>query len=242
MKQLLDFLNESKGQRISLRGKNKPYNPKEDELVQKRDSRSSRAEKLRNDRHYAKIASDFEKFKQALINIYDAKNEILSDNYIDRIYLVFYDDWEKDYYNIYISEPNPLGDVEILKNKKIDVNKLYCTQKSNFAKITYNNDLYSCCEYSVDNSEHDSNGEYTISIRTDNFFEKTLFIGVDYNATAKNDNGEIVDTKRFVSSLVKRITKRNSLSWAGRYFINAQTLIDNPDLFMKAYREIKERF
>ena len=55
MKQLIDFLNESKGQRISLRRDNKPYDPNDDILVKNKDNRRDRADKLRNDRKYDKI-------------------------------------------------------------------------------------------------------------------------------------------------------------------------------------------
>ena len=217
MKQLLDFLNESKGQRISLRGTNKPYNPDTDVLVQKRDNREERANKLRRDRKFTKIANLLEKFKQALKNI--SKDEILSDGYIN-IYLEYYDN--EKYHEI---QSEDMKYFNILKIDDIDKLNCWWSNYSLNPRLKY--DSYDL-----------KFGDNYVKIENEDFFDKHLFVYIGYiGRKYYDDNVKRIDTERFKSALSQYINK--GFKYEGR--IKASTLMDNPDLFMKAYEKIKER-
>ena len=64
MKDIIDFLNESKGQRISMRKSNKPYDANDDKLVHNKETRNDRADGL-------KIQKVFNKFVENIKSIYD---------------------------------------------------------------------------------------------------------------------------------------------------------------------------
>lgn len=220
MKQLIDFLSESKGQRISLRRENKPYNPDEDELVQKRDNRGERANKLRNDRKFAKMSNLLEKFKQALKNI--SKDEILSDGYIT-LYLEYYYNNE-EYCDIQSENSKAFNILKI-----DDIDKLNCWQPRNSSR----SDIH----LRYDGNDLKYKGWY-VNIEDEDFFDKHLFVYIAYITGKYGDNGKRVDTESFKSALSQYINK--GFKNEGR--IKASTLMDNPNLFMKAYNKIKERF
>ena len=212
MKQLIDFLNESKGQRISLRRENKPYNPNDDILVKNKDNRKDRADKLRNDRKFDKISKNLEKFKQALKNI--SRDEILSDGYINLYLEYLYNN--KEYYDIHCEDK----DIKYFNILKIDdIDKLNCWR----SRYSSSPDIY--LRYDRDDLSY--KGCY-IKIEDEDFFDKHLFVYIGYHS----------GNQSFSSALSKYINK--GLKYDGR--IKASTLMDNPDLFMKAYEKIKERF
>jgi len=219
MKQLIDFLNESKGQRISLRGENKPYNPNDDILVKNKDNRRDRADKLRNDRKFAKMSNLLEKFKQALKNI--SKDEILSDGYIT-LYLEYY--YNEEYCDIHGENSKAFNILKI-----DDIDKLNCWQ----SRYTSRPDIH--LRYDGDDLMYKS---WYVNIEDEDFFDKHLFVYIAYISRKYDSNGKIVDTERFKSALSQYINK--GFKNEGR--IKASTLMDNPDLFMKAYKKIKERF
>jgi hypothetical protein len=70
MKNIIDFILESKGQRISKRAGNRPYDPnKHDKLLKNRDSRPERAQKLRE----TKVDKQVKEFCSALVNDFIVK-------------------------------------------------------------------------------------------------------------------------------------------------------------------------
>lgn len=223
MKQLLDFLNESKGQRISLRGTNKPYDPKNDELVQKRDNREDRANELRRDKKFNKFANLLEKFKQALKNI--SKDEILSDGYIN-LYLEYYDN--EEYHDIQCKDMKYFN---ILKIDDIDKLNCWWSRYSSKTRLKYDSDDLTFGDHDI--------GDLYINIENEDFFDKHLFVYIGYvSGKYYDDNGKRIAPERFKSALSQYINK--GFKYEGR--IKASTLMDNPDLFMKAYEKIKERF
>lgn len=69
MKNIIDFILESKGQRISKRAGNRPYDPKNDKLLKKKDSRPERAQKLRE----TKLDKQVQEFCSGLVNDFMVK-------------------------------------------------------------------------------------------------------------------------------------------------------------------------
>lgn len=69
MKNIIDFILESKGQRISKRAGNRPYDPKDDKLLKKRDSRPERAQELRK----TKLDKQVQEFCSSLVNDFMVK-------------------------------------------------------------------------------------------------------------------------------------------------------------------------
>lgn len=92
MKNIIDFILESKGQRISQRAGNRPYDPKDDKLLKKKDSRPERAQKLRETRldkqvqeFCSSLVNDFmvkfynlTKADKSLLSFYHEANDILT--------------------------------------------------------------------------------------------------------------------------------------------------------------------
>ena len=76
MKNIIDFILESKGQRISKRANNRPYDPKNDKLLQKKASRPERAQKLRE----TKLDKQVQEFCSALVNDFMVKFYNLTNN------------------------------------------------------------------------------------------------------------------------------------------------------------------
>lgn len=85
MKKLTDFLNESRGQRLSLRDTNKPYNPETDILIQLKDTREARSKELKfqHAKENQKIA--FNRFIEMVKDVQKNTSEIR--NYFDNVYL-----------------------------------------------------------------------------------------------------------------------------------------------------------
>jgi len=85
MKNLIDFLNESRGQRLSLRDTNKPYNPETDILIQLKDTREARSKelKLQHAKENQKIA--FNRFIEIVKDVQKNASEIKK--YFDLVYL-----------------------------------------------------------------------------------------------------------------------------------------------------------
>lgn len=84
MKNLVTYINESKGQRLSLRKTNKPYDPEHDILIQLKDTRDARSKelKVKHAEENHKIAFD------NLINIVKTvqKNKSEIKKYFDLVY------------------------------------------------------------------------------------------------------------------------------------------------------------
>lgn len=76
MKNIIDFILESQGQRISKRADNRPYDPKDDKLLKQRDSRPERAKQLRE----TKIDKQVQEFCSALVNDFMVKFYKLTSN------------------------------------------------------------------------------------------------------------------------------------------------------------------
>lgn len=69
MKNIIDFILESKGQRISMRAGNRPYDVKNDKLLKQKNSRPDRAQELRK----TKVDNQVQEFCSALVNDFMVK-------------------------------------------------------------------------------------------------------------------------------------------------------------------------
>ena len=85
MKNLTDFLNESIGQRLSLRGTNKPYKPEDDPLINLKNSRESRTQELKFQRAKENQIKNFDIFIEMVKDVQKNASEIR--NYFDNVYL-----------------------------------------------------------------------------------------------------------------------------------------------------------
>lgn len=104
MKNIIDFILESKGQRISKRANNRPYDPKNDKLLQKKASRPERAQKLRE----TKLDKQVQEFCSALVNDFMVKFYNLTK--ADKSLLSFY--YESNDILTQMDKDNALNDIK----------------------------------------------------------------------------------------------------------------------------------
>lgn len=161
MKNIIDFILESKGQRISKRANNRPYDPKDDKLLQKKYSRPERAQKLRE----TKLDKQVQEFCYALVNDFMVKFYNLTK--ADKSLLSFYN--KSNDILTQMDKDNALNDIKpetdrsaggciFLHSVKTDSegNKMYkdlilqYVHSSSFATILNNLEFYYIHYYYVD--------------------------------------------------------------------------------------------
>ena len=140
----------------------------------------------------------------------------MSDGYIN-LYLEYYNN--DVYYDI---QGKDMKYFNIFKLDDIDKLDCYASQYSLTTKLRYNGEVLT---YGRDYGKDDDS---YINIEDEDFFDKHLFVYIGY--TSGNE--------RFKNALSQYINK----GYKNEGRIKASTLIDNPNLFMKAYEKIKERF
>jgi hypothetical protein len=161
MKNIIDFILESNGQRISRRANNRPYDVKNDKLLKNRDSRPERAQKLRK----TKVDKQVQEFCSALVNDFMVKFYNLTK--ADKSLLSFY--YESNDILTQMDKDNALNDIEpetkrsaggcvFLHSVKTDSedNRIYkdlmlqYDPSSSFTTILNNLEFYYKCYYCYD--------------------------------------------------------------------------------------------
>ena len=104
MKNIIDFILESNGQRISQRANNRPYDVKNDKLLQQKNSRPERAQKLRE----TKLDKQVQEFCSALVNDFMVKFYNLTK--ADKSLLSFY--YEANDILTQMDKDNALNDIK----------------------------------------------------------------------------------------------------------------------------------
>jgi hypothetical protein len=236
MKNIVDFILESKGQRISMRAGNRPYDPnKDDKLLKNRDSRPGRAQELRE----TKLDKQVQEFCTSLVYDFMVKFYNLT---INKPRLLSFGDRLTRVFNR-LAKDNDLNDIkpeidriaggcvflytDVHNNDYDTAHTSYVLQyetSDTFANILKNLNFYNKVYRIMGNGEEDISGE-----------GKNLYIG--YN-------------KKFFASVLHRLRKHDLAKKVedGRYQIDVFELLDdvadnyNKNYFADKFKEIETAY
>lgn len=236
MKNIIDFILESKGQRISKRAGNRPYDPKNDRLLKKKDSRPERAQQLR----VTKLDKQVQEFCSSLVNDFMVKFYNLT---INKSNLLSFSERVTRVFNR-LAKDNELNDI----TPETDRGAGGCVFLHTPAGYTSDSNT-AHTDYILQYKTSDS---FTNILKNLDFYFKVYYIK-DYTREDISDEGEtniyIKGNTKFFASVLRRLRKHDLAKKASGYHdISLFDIFDdvadnyNKNYFADKFKEIEAAY